>query len=174
MNISAIEVNKQYPGDIPLQEKSAFDIDDSGPMLLLFWKNPSQKETDNINRGQMKVALTILDDCIFLLVKFGDLNWMDMPYNAHLSSGLTKIEAPVETQGYALNTILVDIATRKTKALRLTGLPHKFSLALKKAIEEQLKSPAVTQEKNNEIVTGIYAKYSTKELLGFASVQQKC
>lgn len=174
MDYALLEVGKLYPGEIPIGEGGKFDIDDSGPVLLLHWNKISSKEMESVANGPIKVALTVLEGFIFVLFKYGDLSWMDMPYNVHLSKNLTRLESPEPTQGYALNTILVDIVSKEVKALRFTGLPYKFSMALKKALDEQKEMPVISPAEQSTIINRIYAKYSTKDLLSFAIVQQNC
>lgn len=168
------EVGKPYSGAIPYAEGGYFDMTDSGGQLTVFYNRPNAKEIDNIRKGELKVALTVKDGCIFLLVKFGDLPWMDMPYNAHLSKNLSKLEEPNSTESYGLLVTLVDVSNREVKAIRLLGLPNRLSVTLKRAIEEQLRTPPVSSYENNVRVDAIYRRYRTKDLLSFASVQQCC
>lgn len=104
---------------------------------------------------------------IFLLIKFGNLEWMDMPYNVVLGplDPLQKIEN--DNEGYAMTIILADTYTGKIEALILHGMSNKTSKEFYKLIEEQKRINQTINEYNQNL-NAVYQSYSTKDLLKFS------
>ena len=171
-NLTHIEVGKKFPYNVPAHDTVLFDMSDSGGLLLIHMKSPSPKEIEDIRKGNIKVALSLAGECLFFMIKLGSFPWQDAAYNVHLSNDLTELQTPGPTEGYGLQIILVDISTSETKVLRLVGLPNRFSQVLKKQIDKQREMPPVTVAEHNAKVSEIYARYSPKQLLDIAIVQQ--
>lgn len=150
IGLKKLEVGSKYPGVIPQTEGGYFDMTDCGGSLTIFFKNPKVKEIEEIKKGDIKIALTVKDGCTFFLIKFGEMAWMDMPYDARLSKNLTELQKLSPTQGYALHITLVDMNNREVKVLRLIGLPNRFSNALKTLIHERLYKIGPTTKLYNE------------------------
>jgi len=168
-----LKVGEPYPGTIPKSEHCRIDMSDAGLAMYLCYKKPSEKEIDEICRGELTVALTMLKSVIFFLAKFGSQPWIDMPYNYILSTDLTNLQKPEGTLGYALTICLIDISNGIVKANRLIGLPNKFSKEVYKAINEQ-KSASVTINQYDTDLSSLYTRYTTADLLRYAVIKQKC
>ena len=166
--------------DAPFGEGVKIDIDQSGLLLIISYQDPTDKEIKNIQSG--KTTFSVVDvengvakegvgkivtaDVIFFLAKFGDLPWMDFPYNVHLGSPeITLPEASfAENTGLPLTVILLDSATKIVKALRLIGLPTGLSRRLKRLIDNQRARPF---EKRRYLVglDRIYKQLKTMDLV---------
>lgn len=171
-NTQCLEVGGLYPGAIPQTDICQFDMTDSGAVMTVFYSAPNSKEIQNFKTGAVKIALTVRSGIIFLLIKFGDMAWMDMPYTVHLSPRLTSLQALESTQGYGLTVVLVDRATGTIKALRLLGLPNRFSNEFRKLAVEQ-QSQDFSPVSYDRALNSVYNNYSTADLLKTALVTQK-
>ena len=167
-NFVELEVGKPYPGDVPASSMPIVDMTDGGLIVNLFFANPTPKEIDAIQSGVAQFALTVRDDIIFLLMRFGFTPWMDAQYNVNLSRSLTALPTPKEREGYAAQVTLVDCNTHIVRVLRLVGLQHRFSVALHDAIERQRGSALMTAAENDEQVRRVYSRHDTRQLLGYA------
>lgn len=156
-----------HEGVIRYQEGIRFDFDQDGPTLQVFFENPTPDEIMQMKQGNFKIGYWQHKDIIFILTKFGDLEWMDAPYNIHLSKSFT-LATPEESQGYGLTIYFVDASTGILKVMRLIGLEHEFSLKLKEAIEAQGRMPFDKVDYANNISI-CYRTYSTKDMLKYAT-----
>jgi hypothetical protein len=100
----------------------------------------TEEEIQAIRRGSMRYKIAVRRKSIFFCVKFGDDNWMDMPFDARLERQHYEHQELPENQGLGVMVILVDSKTQVCHAARLVGLHHKTSVELQKMIEDQLKS----------------------------------
>lgn len=166
-----LEVGKLLkPGVTKYAEATKFDFTDGGAVLYLFYATPSAKEIEAITKGDVRLGFYSRDNVLFMLFKFGSLNWVDAPYSAHLSKQLTDIQSPEPGQGYSLTIHLIDADTGIIKGLRLIGLPHKFSLQFKDAVwTQRLKQFDLKQ--HDETIANVYRNYTTEDLVRMADVQ---
>lgn len=171
LELGQLEVGKPYPATIPPADGCFFDMTDNGATLLIFMKSPTSKELESIKNGKIKFALTVKEGIIFILYKFGSLGWRNVPYTIHRSGHLTMLEDLGDNLGFTLSIILVDTAKRTVEALKLIGLPHRFSKALQEAMVEQDSTEYDTAEYDLKL-NDIYANYTTKDLLKMALVSQ--
>jgi len=159
-----VEVGKLYQEGInKYQEESKFDFTNSGAELYLMFDRPAKTEIENIKRGNIELAVYPADEVLFMLFKFGSLNWIDVPYSVHLSKDL-ELQEVEEGKGYALHVTLIDASTGIVEVLRLIGLSTKFSIQLRKLIMSQKEKPFDIKAYNNKI-NHIYNNYSTKDLV---------
>ena len=150
-----------------------FNLDDGGISVVIYLSNVSEHELAQINSGaSFEMKLVQLRGIIFGLFKFGSLNWMDAPYNVHLSRNLTELEIPGEGCGFSMNVRLYDTATGMLVCNRLLSLSTEMSLKLIDMIAEQRKKPFDRREYDN-MVKSVYAAYSTKKLVKMASCSYK-
>lgn len=169
----AIEVGKPFPGSLPAYEGCVFDMTDGGAEIRMYYDSPTEKEVEDVTRGEKHVALTVYRGLIFFLIKFGSGKWCDMPYSAHLSPRLTVLQRPAEGQGYGAQVIMVDRKTGITRALVLLGLPNRLSNALHDAIAEQRCGRHVTKAEHDAATMDIYRSHTTEALLRMALVAQR-
>lgn len=145
------------------------DVTDSGVSVYVLMKRPTLDEICQFESGKdVKVKLLSMKGIIFFLLKIGDNNWMDAPYNVHLSKNLTNLQKVVDGEGYAMHIMLIDTSTGKLVKQKLYGMPHDTSNNLYKMVMEQSDMP-FNKRKYDENIMGIYCSYSTEELLKFVS-----
>ncbi len=164
-----LEVGSPFSGTIPSQDQVQFDFLQSGAVCILFYSEPSSNEVQSIKNGLFQAELLELEDIIFMLFRFGTLNWIDCPYTVYLSKPFQFAELE-EGMGFALQIILVDRRTTTIKALRLIGLEHDFSKRLFETIERQKKLP-FDLNVYNRTLDQIYKKFQTDDLVKLAKQQ---
>lgn len=147
----------------PSEDGAIFEIDASGPMLILKFKRPTSREKNSIRNDVPQFRLAIVDGVIFVLFRFGTGQWMDAPYNAHLSN--YELYTPPEGYGLLLHIMLVDASTGVLLLNRAVGLSTEFSTLLLHAAAQQ--PDLGTPEEYYARVDRIYAQYSTEDLFRF-------
>lgn len=140
-----------------------FELTDTGAVLLLKFRNPTAKEKRNITKDLPQFKLAIVDDIIFVLVRFGVGCWMDAPYNARLTSYV--LPCPGKGEGLAMTILFVDAATGTLLHIRLIGLSNAFSRLLLHAAAQQ--PDLGTPEQYDRTLKSVYDRYSTNDLLNF-------
>lgn len=161
-------VGEVYQKAINHQEGPVFDIDDGGINLHVYMGKPAIHEIEQFASGKpFEMKLAQLRNIIFPIFKFGDMNWMDAPYNVHLSRNLTKIGVPENGYGLAMTVHLYDTQTGKLLCNRLLSLSTEISRGLIKMVMEQKEKPFNKQEYLDN-VRSIYTAYPTKKLLKMA------
>lgn len=166
------EVGQLFQDGITMYpEGTKFDFTQGGPVLIMFLERPTEKEIQQVKSGRLQIGFWYKDDVIFVLFKFGSLNWMDAPYNVHLSEPFT-FEEIVPNSGFGLHVFLVDAATGIIKAMRLIGLGTTFSIQLKKAIEKQ-KNAAFDESLYDKAIMRVYGNYSTNDMIKYADIIYK-
>lgn len=162
------EVGKKYPVALGHQEGMYFDIDDAGGSLVCYFNSPTPHEIEQFKSGMpFELRMVTLSDIIFMLIKIGDLNWMDAPYTPHLSPNLTKIELPQEGTGLAVTLQLFDCNTGRFEHQKFISLSNSFTLKLLGEVIE-LGHKDFDSEKYQKNINEVYRKYTTKQLVSLA------
>ena len=157
--VKCYEVGVNYFEAIGHQEGVFFDITDSGIILRIYFCGVTAHEAGQFRSEKpFEMRLAGLRDIIFLLFKFGELNWMDAPYNVHLSLNLTKLELPSDGLGLAM-TVQLSLSTEMSRKLI-------------KMVGEQKRKPFNVKEYFNDI-NSIYAAYPAKKLARMADCYYK-
>lgn len=153
------------------EEGPQIEVIDGGLILRIAYNNPSVEEIENIREGKPSFSVIAAENIIFFLCKFGELPWMDVPYNVHLSTpgeplptASFSFDPNVANTGIALLVVLLDAANGIVKALRLIGLPTGVSIRLKGLVDEQRLLPFEKTSYFTRLST-IYARYSTMDLV---------
>ena len=163
-----LEVGQVIPRFVGHPESPLFDVNDGGANLIILFKNPTADEKKAFKPGErFEIRMVLKDGIIMMMVKIGNLNWMDAPYTPHLSKNLSKLDKTEEGQGLALSLMLVDCATGKLESIRLIGLSTRFTNALYDNILTVFDQNFDPLEYNTKL-DNIYRNYSTKDLLKFA------
>lgn len=65
------------------------DVTDFGINVKILINRPTNKEINQMKaEAPLEIKLLEMDNIVFFLFKFGNLNWMDAPYSVHLSKSL--------------------------------------------------------------------------------------
>ncbi len=165
MDFTVLEVGKPFPGGKGHSENVIFEMDDSGAALLVFFNSPTEDEISQFKQGSsFEIKFVALGNIIMITTKVGNLEWMDSPYNPHLSPGLTRFTIPMDKEGLALNLILVDTKTGLVKSLRIIGLSNDFSRKILGEMMDQ-KAKVFNHESYLKEVNQIFAKYQTRDIV---------
>lgn len=170
MQLRHFEVGQLFePGRTRYDEGIKFEFTQSGPILLIFFDRPTDKEVESIRVGKLEIGFYDTESSIFILAKFEGMKWIDAPYNVHLSKPF-EFAKELEEQdniGFGLQIFLVDTVTGILKVMRYVGLGHEFSIRLRDAILKQKEVPfddGIYNFKLNEI----YKRYSTDQFVDYA------
>lgn len=169
MDYMKIEVGKLLEGVQGREDGCVFDVSDAGAVLYIYYSSPTPTEVKDFSADSpLEVRYVVLGGEIYLLFKFGNQDWMDVPYNPHLSRDLTKIELPQgDAEGLGLAVILADTSDGTVKVLRLVGLGNRFSKGLVGAILERAQK-SFNPSAYNTSIADVYNRYSTKQMLKYA------
>lgn len=157
------EVGKVIPEYIGHAEETRFDIADSGAIFIAFFDSPTIGEVEQFSR-RFEIRYTAIYDVIMVAAKIGNLDWMDAPYSPHLSRALTSFNFPSDSQGLALNLMLVDSKTGILKSLRLLGLSSKFTRSLFGDVMES-KMREFDEKEYQELLSKIFSRYKTSDIV---------
>lgn len=144
-----------------------FDVSDGGATLIVYLNRPTNHEVSEFKKGKLKMGYYLYKNVIMLLVKVGDMPWMDAPYSVHLSKHITNLNDVGESQGLATTIMLVDAQNGEIKTIRVVGMNHRLTKGLFEAIRRQ---ESISFENYDENIRYLYRTYSTKELLKRASM----
>lgn len=147
------------------EESVKFDLDDAGAILLVSFNQPTPREIEQFNANKnFEIRFTELGNVMMVTAKIGNLEWIDAPYNIHLSPNLSKFILPDKDTGLALTLVLVDSQTGIVQALRVMGLSTNFTKKLIGAALEQKRTEFDETEYYKKIQS-IYGKYKTSEIV---------
>lgn len=152
------------------QEGVQFDMADDGATVLIFFQDPSPDEIEQFKSGKsFEIRFAVLYDVIMLTVKIGNLNWMDAPYNPHLSKNLTKFEVSMDNQGLGLTLMLIDASTGEIKHMRVLGLSERFTRELFAVVVRQ-KMSSFDNVKYTNNVNRVFNSYDTKDIVKMSKI----
>lgn len=158
-------IGNRYPEFIGQPDGMRFDITDSGAILTVTFKSPTENEVAQFDPSErFEIRFVQLYDIIMVTAKFGDIPWMNMPYTPHLSRNLTGVNVPEDDEGLMLQIFLFDTATGELKKIRVVGLGNRFTKNLFKAVLE-VKAKSFDFGVYNRAVDAIYAAHTTNQLV---------
>lgn len=122
-----------------------FDFSKLGATTVITVDGPTRKEIRDINSGQLKMAISLIDNMIFVNMKFGGSLWMEAPFHIALSQlslgGLGGSPLPIlaKDMGYLMIVFLVDTKSGIVKVMRQISLSHDFCIEFANNVDRQLK-----------------------------------
>ncbi len=162
------EVGTIVFGAISPREGIQFDINDYGGIIRIYFDSPTAEEIEQINsEDAIKMGALELKDALYILIKFGSLNWMDAPFNIHLSSMLTEKSELGEIDELPVYVELYDRCKGRLEAINRLRLNRELTMQIKKAAEQQLKKTFERSSYDADILQ-TYRKYSTKDMVKMA------
>ena len=166
MFVDVKQVGKKYDefrtGDTLVQ--AAYD--DGYWSLTVGYPDINAVEIDNFRNGAFSFTYTVIDDALFLLVKFGAIPWMDAPFEPRKYSVDCKYETEyAKGQGAAMTVFIVDSGTGELKAIRSIGLGHVVSTNLGKECNRLLTIQPFSLANYSRRVNRIYQKYTLSEYM---------
>lgn len=167
--MQSYEVGKLFEeGKTQYQEGIKFDFNQGGGTLYILYDRPKQKEVEEIRKGRLQMGILYKQDIIFLLFKFGNLNWMDAPYSYQLSEP-HELSTPEDDTGYSMTVLLIDAATGILKVVRQIGWPTKMSRQFHDYVAQQ-RNRDFSNHLYNAKLNEIYKNYTTNYLVGVADI----
>lgn len=162
-NMQKFEIGKPYQAGVTkIPEGIVFDFSQAGGFLRIVFNAPTREELREIKKGKIKLGLLEKDGIIFFFIKFGELYWMDAPYNIAFSKPYEFGQLADENSGYAVQIVLVDGKTGIIKAIKLIGLPHELSVKFRDMVQKQKKAPV---KDFDSVLSRIYTRYLTGDLI---------
>jgi hypothetical protein len=138
--------------------------------LAMMYPYPTAAEVEAVRDGETQFRVTKVDGVIFLLSKFGDLNWADSPYswwlNAPENRTIPAVLAPDEC--ITMDVSLIDGSTGITAAQRDTTLTHEVSKTLVEAIRRQAYTRWEGPQAYHKKLGKINSRHSIKDLVAQA------
>ena len=163
MDFVKLAVGQPFPAKI--NGEVVFTMSNNLPTLILNWNGITSKETQAVRKGLPQFSVTKVKSVIFLLARFGLLEWMDVPYSVHLDHDLDLDDINInDGEGLGLHIILIEARTNTVKVMRLITLDTGLSRTLIDFIKQQQNEPFDMQKYYRE-VNMIYSQYSTRDLL---------
>lgn len=153
-----------------LGDNNIFDIIDIGHVLIMY-KDPTEMEIQKFNTERVELRTKVVENIIFLTMKIGELQWMDIPYNPHMSKYLN-ISQFSQIQSLDIEFILVDSSTGIIKCKNTYSFNDKFTYSFKKQIFDVL-TLKFDQKKYYNDISHIYKKYSSRDIAEMSSNRAK-
>jgi hypothetical protein len=168
------EVGKLYhPGRTSWPETATYSFRGGQHELLLFYERPTEREIEDVRKGQADFALYVKDPVIALCWRFSVGDWSDAPYSWHLVPEAERIlpqDLKGETERILLHVILVGAHDGRIKTMRAVTFTPGFSHALHVAIREQANSPW-EQAAYDLALTNLYGSLSSTDLVSLATAR---
>ena len=144
-------------------DNMVFDITESGALLIVKMNHPTANEKREFKKPATSIKFVEVNGIIFILARFGTLNWMDAPYHRMFSFGEIHFSPLGPTEGLATTIMLVDSSDGTLVAQKLYGMDHDVSVRLIDAIEHQHPMPNY-----DEVLQRTFAMYRTTDLVKMA------
>ena len=169
-----LEVGKLYiPGRTRWPEAVEYNWYDGGHELRMFYARPSVREIAAVRKGRAEFGLFRTVRAVFLLARFGDMNWMDAPYSYHLLPADRRpdlnVELDPETR-FLCQILLIDASTGILHVLRGVTFSPEFSRELLDAVRAQAQAGFSTRNYDEEI-NRVYASNTTDQLVRSAWIR---
>jgi hypothetical protein len=170
-DLGIIAVGERFDPDMEtFPEGCHFNYDLSGCWLHYLYQNPTQTEIDSIQKGEARFGLYTKGPTIFLLHRFGKMNWHDAAYSWWLvTPEFRKVPEECTDLHALLKVVLVDTVTGVVKALRALTFSSQFTSCLHAAIRKQTEMPW-SKEQHERTVRDIYERYSTMDLVNMGEI----
>ncbi|MCI8633607.1 MAG: hypothetical protein HFE64_09050 [Lachnospiraceae bacterium] len=167
------KVGEAFPLPPVSQEGAVFSVEPYSMMLIYRYDRPSEAEIQEFKTGEYQLAVTELRKVMFILSKFGRLNWSDCAYSSQLSDSPKELpELKEGHRGYAIDAFLVDCHDNTLKAHRLIRMNPEFSRKFRLLLLDDGQK-SFQQEEYEQAVSNVYRMYSTKDLLKISLMQMK-
>lgn len=131
------KIGEKYEEFTSLREKISFDFDGLRGRVVALKKYPKANEIEHFQNDDVFFQLFLREGIIFLLIKFNDAKWLDIPYVNHHK--IKELKKPI--RGFDVEIMVANANTGELLARRLETFNIGLSLALFWAISAQLKDP---------------------------------
>ena len=129
--------------------------------LAIGFPSIRESEISDFHFGSATMTYTVINGCLFFLFKFGNQNWVDVPYEPRLHDKKFEFYSFEAGTGLPLNVIIVDNATGEVKAMRSMGLGTILSNHVHSACRTLQRQKHFNKREYQQRVAQIYNKYPT-------------
>jgi len=153
------ESRKSWP------EGSQFNYRGGGAELLLLYDHPTDKELQDVRKGNAQFAILPYRSVLFLLFRFGDGGWSDAPFAWWMVPEDQRILPPTDLTPESrslLNVILVGADDGLIKVLRLVTLSPHFTREMFACIHRQAGSKWEGIAAHDRHIGGAYSRWQTQ------------
>jgi len=163
------KVGESYKEVVGHAEGCMFDIDDAGGRLVVFFNRPTPHEVEQFeSKNKFELRFVSFSDVIMMLIKVGDLDWMDAPYHPKKSKNLSKLELPQEGTGLSVVIQLFDCSNGMLMHQMFVSLSTDFTRKLFGQVLE-LWNKEYDASMHEISLNKIFQKYSTRDLVKLSS-----
>lgn len=140
-----LAVGDKWTGET-VNDGCVFDYDNGGPFIKMFFDRPTEKEIEDVRHGKLQMGYYVRDNAIFIVAKFGHIEWVDMPFNVRRYERLAASELDLsltfgEKEGLSILIMMVDSHDGTIKVLRQISSSHRFAVGLMKEMVAQTSMP---------------------------------
>lgn len=166
--LNGISVGQVIPEFMGMPDQVRMSMSDNGYFeIYVINRGLTQDEISEYQAGKpARFGLVHIKGIVLLLIKFGKLNMMDVPYNPNVGNMPLIIDDNTlikEGEYLMMSLVLVESSTGEVKHLRAIGIGSKYSNALFKALRRMKADNYPLDEYNNRL-NQIYSNYSTNDL----------
>lgn len=166
MELRDYHVGQRYPNWATGGDIVQADFGDGLWTLTIGFPGITPEEIQNIQLGHAQFAFADVEDCLFLLVKFGAFDWMDAPYEPRLYPEPQEYINFEHGDGAPLLVFSVDTNTGELKAMRILGLGNVLSNRLHAVCREKDARRPLDTEAYSKKVSQLYRRFpSSAQLL---------
>lgn len=113
--------------------------------LLLVFTDPSRKEIEGVQSGEVSLALYVEQPVIVIVARFGRdgaaVPWSDAAFSIRTLPAEEQKLPPLDEEMATFRIVLVDAGTGVVSAMRVVLLAEEITAALHAAIREQASAP---------------------------------
>ena len=139
----------------------AMHFDNDCANIFIFQKPPKEDIIEKFNNSNPFFQIYFKSNIIFILVKFKDLDWIDIPF-IHNNKLPYKIND--DTSGYPCNIFIIDRLAGKLLTKRHSCFSNGLSKALYFAIEKQKANLKTNRRSIVEKINTIRASFHPNEI----------
>lgn len=176
--IGAYEVGRLYPGaQPPLQPSVRYQYRSGEHTLLIIADNLTAQEIDDARRGEAQFAVAQVERIVFVLWRLGDAwRWSDCSYSWHLEADRDPSQSvppdePSDESRALMQIVLVAAETGLIQVLRAVTLSPHLTRAMHTAVRAEAAGPWAGAAEYDQRLHRVYARYTTRDLLGAASAK---
>lgn len=153
---------------VMLGDGAIFELSGDKGYINIGFTDMTDEEIAAIESGKLDIHLSVIEGLVFVTANFDDKLIFDMPFNAGLYPEFN-IENPAP-YGYMVPIIAVDNRDNVVKALRVAGFDPAFSAKFYSLAKRQWEDK---MSNFDERLQSVYERYSTKDILRYAIMQNK-
>ena len=161
-------LGKNYDEFICRHEKIKFYFDGMSAKFVVPRKNVDDGLIDIFNFDRVFFQLFLKDGVVFVLIKFNELKWVDVPF---VVSGAVNLAPPQLSERYGVNIIRANALSGRVYVNRREALGLGLSKALFWAAYRQMKHPV---ENLQSRINKIHASFSSEEMARLSLGCVKC